>query len=144
MVEQQFETGGESTSTAGQREVTQVCLGELPLTLISDCFGDHRIVEVTLPQPIALTNLQYLSHVSQCTILKDLPRPFFRIDCNQRFLLTGIVNDPRLRFTLREAAVPQAQTIVLQAVAELLQVSSLPVNAVPQEPAAPTDNELLL
>ncbi|MEM6254790.1 MAG: hypothetical protein AAF821_17885 [Cyanobacteria bacterium P01_D01_bin.156] len=129
MVEHQSEIA--SNPTVGQREITQVCLGELPLTLISDCFGDHRIVEVVLPRPIALKNLQNLSHVSQCTILKDLPRPFFRIDCSQRFLLTGIVHDARVRFTLRETAVSQARLIVLHAVAELMQVS---LDVVPLEP----------
>ncbi|MEM6449587.1 MAG: hypothetical protein AAF703_04645 [Cyanobacteria bacterium P01_D01_bin.105] len=112
-------------NSASQRKVSQVNLGEIPLILISDCFGDHRIVEVTLPRPVTLADLPNLSNVSQCTVLKDLPRPFFRLDCPQRFLLTGIANEPRVRFTLRAAAITQAESIVLQAIAELMGLPAL-------------------
>ncbi len=88
--------------------------------MVVDCFGDHRIVEVNLPHPPEIADLKRLTDVGRQTILSDLPRPFFRIDCPGRFLLTGIIGDPKVRFTLRQAALTKAPKIVSQAVRELL------------------------
>jgi len=114
---------------APTRDIQQVQLEHVELSMVIDCFGDRAIVEVTLPEAIALTHLEQLSGISQQTILRDLPRPFFRIDCAGRFLLTGIVGDPKVRFTLRKAVIPQACDIVSHAVRELLGLA--PVSVVP-------------
>lgn len=92
----------------------------LDIVMMIDCFGDHRIVEVTLPDPVPLEALQRLTGVGQQTVLRNLPKPFFRIDCPGRFLLTGIVGTSKVRFTLRQAALENAREIVLSAVYELL------------------------
>ena len=92
----------------------------LDIVMMIDCFGDHRIVEVTLPDSVPLEALQRLTGVGQRTILMDLPKPFFRIDCPGRFLLTGIVGTPKVRFTLRQAALEHAREIVVSAICELL------------------------
>lgn len=102
------------------RETEHRHLAEGTLTMVSDCFGDRKIVEVILPRAIALADLDRLSNVTEQTILHNLPRPFFRIDCVGHFLLTGIANDPKIRFVLRQSAVSRSRAIVLQAVGELL------------------------
>ena len=106
------------------REVERFHLENLDLVMVVDCFGDHRIVEVNLPQSMALVNLKRLTNVERQTILHDLPRPFFRIDCPGRFLLTGIIGDPKVRFTLRQATLAKAREMVTQAIRELLNLNA--------------------
>lgn len=101
------------------REIESLQVQKLEIVIVSDCFGDRRIVEVFLPENITGINLDRLSGVQQKTILHDLPRPFFRIDCPGKFLLTGIIGDRKLRFTLRQNVVKQSREIVIQALSEL-------------------------
>ncbi len=100
-------------------EIENIKIDNLEILMVTDCFGDKRIVEVFLPQAILISNLDKLSGVESKTILQDLPRPFFRIDCPGRYLLTGIISDRKLRFTLRRAVADKSRIIVLQAVSEL-------------------------
>lgn len=101
------------------REVENINFLNLNITLITDCFGEHRIVEVFLPRSIAISDLEKLPNVSSKTILQDLPRPFFRVDCPGKFLLTGIIGDGKLRFTLRRAVASTSRDIILQALSQL-------------------------
>ena len=104
-------------------ERENIKIDNLEVLMVTDCFGDKRIVEVFLPQTILLSHLDKLSGVKTKTILQDLPRPFFRIDCPGRYLLTGIIGDRKLRFTLRRVVVDKSRIIVLQAISELCTIN---------------------
>ena len=78
--------------------------------LLHSLLEGNSIVEVLLPEGLTVEDLDRLSGVESKTILQDLPRPFFRIDCPGRFLLTGIVGNPKLRFTMRRSPDSPPQT----------------------------------
>lgn len=105
------------------RRVQRLCIGGVELRAVADCFGDHRVVEVSLPRGVRAEDLERVTCAGTRTVLKGLPRPLFRLDCGGAFLLTGIVGDARVRFTLRRAAVSRAEQVVARAVAELLGAS---------------------
>lgn len=69
-----------------------------------DCLGGERVVELLLPRPVTMEDLERVEGVARREVLTQLPRPFFRLDVPGRFLLTGIVGDALLRFTVRLAA----------------------------------------
>ncbi|MEW5850607.1 MAG: hypothetical protein AB2A00_17610 [Myxococcota bacterium] len=79
-----------------------------------DCLGGERVVELQLPRPVRLEDLDVVEGVVHREVLTSLPRPFFRLDVPGRFLLTGIVSDPRLRFTVRMAARERAVELALE------------------------------
>ena len=76
----------------------------MEVVLTRDCLGGDRIVELQLPRGVALADLDRVEGVTSRTVLAELPRPFFRLDVPGAFLLTGIVGEPRVRFTVRLAA----------------------------------------
>ncbi|MEC7524155.1 MAG: hypothetical protein VYE22_30015 [Myxococcota bacterium] len=84
-----------------------------------DCLGGERIVEIELPRPVRLEDLDRIEGVETRTVLAHLPRPFFRLDVPGRFLLTGIVSDPRVRFTVRMAVRDRALELALEAAERL-------------------------
>ena len=102
-----------------KREIENLSIDNLDISMVTDCFGDKRIIEVVLSQGVLIPDLDKLSNVGNKTILEDLPRPFFRIDCPGKYLLTGIIGDRKLRFTLRRVVADKSREIVLQAISEL-------------------------
>jgi hypothetical protein len=76
---------------------------EVEVLVTRDCLGGDRIVELRLQRPVQESDLDRVNGVTERVVLHQLPRPFFRLDVPGKFLLTGIVGDPRLRFTVRLA-----------------------------------------
>ncbi len=89
--------------------------------VLRDCLGGDRIVEVELPRPVLLGDLDRVRGVGRREVLSSLPRAFFRLDVPGRFLLTGIVGDPRVRFTVRLAMRERATEVALEEVDHLLE-----------------------
>lgn len=92
----------------------------IELLLTRDCLGGERIVEVRLPRGVEVSDLDRIEGVNSRVVLSHLPRPFFRIDVPGRFLVTGIVTDPRVRFTVRMAVRAQAVELALAAADRML------------------------
>ena len=85
-----------------------------------DCLGGERVVELQLPRPVRSDDLARVDPGARCEVLSELPRPFFRVDVPGRFLLTGIVGDARVRFTVRLALRDRALDTALAAARALL------------------------
>lgn len=66
-----------------------------------DCFGGERIVEIRMPAAVTLEALDRIAGAR--TVLSQLPRPFFRIDVPGHYLVSGILGDTLVRFTVRLA-----------------------------------------
>lgn len=95
-------------------------MDEPRVTLSKDCLGGERIVDVELPAPVAAAQLERVEGVTARTVLDGLPRPFFRLDVAGRFLLTGILGEPRVRFTVRRALREDAIDVALAASRRML------------------------
>jgi hypothetical protein len=85
------------------------------VTLSKDCLGGDRVVDVELPRVVEAADLDRVDGVGTRTVLVSLPRPFFRLDVPGRFLLTGIVGEARVRFTVRRALRESAVDVALGA-----------------------------
>ena len=87
----------------------------IEVLLQRDCHGGQQIVELRLPRPVTLEDLGAVEGVQTRVLLSDLPRPFYKLDAPGRYLVTGILGDPRVRVTVRLArraeAVPIALTV---------------------------------
>ncbi len=87
-------------------------MNDVSVLVQRDCLGGDRIVELKLPRAVALPDLDRVDGVVTRVVLSELPRPFFKLDVPGRFLLTGIIGDPRIRVTVRlsvrDRAVPTA------------------------------------
>lgn len=71
------------------------------------------MIEVLLPRPVQLDDLDRVLGVTQRTVLSSLPRPFFRLDVPGSYVLTGILTDRRVRFTVRLAVRDNALELAL-------------------------------
>lgn len=76
-----------------------------------DCFGGERIVEVRLGGPVHADVLDRLG--GQKTVLAQLARPFYRVDVPGKYLVSGILGDSVVRFTVRLAVRDQAVELAL-------------------------------
>lgn len=93
----------------------------MKVLLQRDCLGGERVVEIELPRPVRLEDLDRVEGVDSRTVLTHLPRPFFRLDVPGRFLLTGIVEDPKVRFTVRMAVRDEALALALAAAERMIE-----------------------
>ena len=75
----------------------------IQVLLRRDCLGGERIVELQLPRAVLLADLDAVLGVATRVILSELPRPFYKLDAPGRYLVTGILGDPRVRVTVRLA-----------------------------------------
>ncbi len=85
-----------------------------------DCLGGERVVEVELPRPVNLEDLDRVEGVAHRVVLEDLPRPFFRLDVPGRFVLTGIISGREVRFTVRLAVRERAEELALSTCERML------------------------
>ena len=88
-----------------------------------DCLGGDRIVEVIFPRGVTEHDLERLQGVKSRQILHQLPRPFFRLDVPGSFLVSGILSERRVRFTVRLSVRDRAVDIVHRAAIQLMQSS---------------------
>lgn len=95
----------------------------MKVLLQRDCLGGERVVEIELPRPVALGDLDRLENVTRREVLDHLPRPFFRIDVAGQFLLTGILFSPHVRFTVRLARRESAREVAIAAAKRLVNVA---------------------
>lgn len=87
---------------------------------LRDCLGGDAIVEVTLPRGLQASDIERVEGAATRVVLADLPRPFFRIDVPGRYLITGILSEARVRFTVRRALSDRASQVALEAAREML------------------------
>jgi hypothetical protein len=88
--------------------------------VLRDCLGGDRVVEVELPRPVLIADLDHVRGVGRREVLLSLPRPFFRLDVPGRFLVTGILGETRVRFTVRLAVRDRATEIALEEIEHVL------------------------
>lgn len=91
--------GALDPTSAEQRRDLDGSLSRPTVLVKRDCFGGERIVEVRLPAPVSRAAIDRWE--GDKTVLWQLPRPFFRIDVPGLYLVTGIVGEPVVRFTVR-------------------------------------------
>lgn len=97
---------------------------ETLVTLQRDCLGGERIVELELPRPVRLADLDAVEGVRTRVVLSTLPRPFYKLDAPGRYLVTGILGDRRVRVTVRLALRDAATPTALEVAAQMLSVVS--------------------
>lgn len=97
------------------RQQTRAQRAALEVTILKDCLGGERIVEVQLPRGLRREDLERLDGVERCEVLSGLPRPFVRVDVPGMFLLTGILEDARVRFTVRRGVRERARELATTA-----------------------------
>lgn len=76
---------------------------DLEIVIQRDCLGGERVVELLLPRAPVEEDLGALVGASSVQILRTAPRRFFRVDVPGKYLVTGILSDRRVRFTVRLA-----------------------------------------
>ena len=86
-----------------------------------DCLGGERKIEVRLPRAVELPDLDRVEGCEQRTVLHSLPRPFFRLDVPGSFSLSGIIGEPRVRFTVRLAVRERAVELALAACERMME-----------------------
>jgi hypothetical protein len=95
-------------------------VGELVAARLRDCLGGDSIVEVTLPRTLQASDIERVEGAVTRVVLADLPRPFFRVDVPGRYLITGILSEARVRFTVRRALRDCAERVALDGARQLL------------------------
>ena len=78
-----------------------------------DCLGGERIVDVELPRPVRQADLPLLDGI-KVTVLDHLPRPLFRVEVPGRYLVSGVIGELRVRFTVRLAVRDRAEALALE------------------------------
>jgi hypothetical protein len=86
---------------------------QLEVVVQRDCLGGERVVELILPRAPVEDDLGALVGASSVQILRTAPRPFFRVDVPGKYLVTGILRDRRVRFTVRLAQREHALELAL-------------------------------
>ena len=56
----------------------------------TNCFDDSFIKEVIFDQPISKEFIDFLGEIGELQYFPDFPRPFFKVDCPERFILKGV------------------------------------------------------
>lgn len=88
--------------------------------LRKDCLGGEKIVDIELPRPVAAADLDRLRDVRSRQVFESFPKPFFRVDVEKRFLLTGVLGEAQVRFTVRVNIAQAADEVALAGAHELL------------------------
>ena len=92
--------------------MTTIAMDRGPEVLVKrDCFGGERIIELRLAAPITEEGLDRLG--GQKTVLRQLPRPLYRVDVPGHYLVSGILGDDVVRFTVRLVARDHAMEFAL-------------------------------
>lgn len=89
------------------------------VVLMRDCLGGERVVEIELADGLRRDALERLDGSGTLMVLDSLPKPFARYDRPGFFLLTGIVGERRVRFTMRLAHRDRAEETALAVAREL-------------------------
>ncbi len=94
--------------------------GHPEVVLMRDCLGGDRVVEIELAEGLRREPLERLSATEGALqVFDSLPRPFARYDRPGFFLLTGILGERRVRFTMRLAHRENAKETALDVAREL-------------------------
>jgi hypothetical protein len=101
-------------------DMAGLTMSEVRVEVQRDCLGGERIVELVLPAPVTEAGLDAIEGAATRQILRSLPRPFYRVDVPGSFLVSGILGDPRVRFTVRFAVRDRALEVCLQAAHRIL------------------------
>lgn len=84
---------------------------DIELLVQRDCLGGERVIEVRLPEPVQELWLSQIEGGATPVILRSAPRPFFRVDVPGSYLLSGVVGDRRVRYTVRVARRNEARAL---------------------------------
>ncbi len=95
-------------------------VSRLAAAKLRDCLGGDAIVEVTLPRGLQASDIERIEGAATRIVLADLPRPFFRVDVPGRYLITGILSEARVRFTVRRALSDCAERVALDGAREMM------------------------
>lgn len=90
------------------------------VVLRKDCLGGEKVVDIELPRPVAAEDLDRFSGVRIKQIFSSFPKPFFRLDVTHRFLVTGVIGESIVRFTVRQSVADAADEVARAGAAELL------------------------
>ena len=85
-----------------------------------DCLGGERIVDIELPRPVERADLDRLVGATRTTVLDRLPRPLFRVEVPGRYLVSGVIGDARVRFTVRLAVRDLAEQLACEGARSML------------------------
>lgn len=77
-----------------------------------DCLGGERLVDIELPRAVRREDLLRLEG-QKITLLDHLPRPLFRVDVSGKYLVSGVLGERRVRFTVRLAVRDRAEELAL-------------------------------
>lgn len=105
------------------RDGREVQEPEIEVLVQRDCLGGERVIEVRLPTPVSEAALASIEGGGDPVILRSAPRPFFRVDVPGAFLVSGIVGDTRVRYTVRLARRVEAREIAVGSARRLAQSS---------------------
>lgn len=83
------------------------------VVLRKDCLGGDKIVDIELPRAVDAADLDRLTDVRSRQVFTSFPKPFFRVDVERRFLLTGVLGEALVRFTVRHSLAEAADQVAL-------------------------------
>jgi hypothetical protein len=90
------------------------------VVLTKDCHGGEKIVDIELPRPVAAADLDRFARTRIKQVFTTFPKPFFRLDIEGRFLLTGVLGEQVVRFTVRYSVASRADEVAIEGARELL------------------------
>lgn len=90
--------------------------GGVEVVVLRDCLGGQRIVELMLPRGPGEADIEAMANGGEIQVLRTAARPYYRVDVPGFYLITGILDDPRVRFTVRLSQRERAVELALDAV----------------------------
>ena len=90
------------------------------VVLTKDCHGGEKIVDIELPRPVTARDLERFVQPRIRQVFTTFPKPFFRLDVAGRFLLTGVLGEMTVRFTVRYNVAARADEVAIAGAKELL------------------------
>lgn len=60
-----------------------------------NCFDDSFIKEVLFDQPVDKKFIDYLDELGELQYFPDFPRPYYKVDCPEKFILKGVEGSAR-------------------------------------------------
>jgi hypothetical protein len=68
---------------------------------IEDCFDGSAIYEILFDEPMTKAIIDNVSAGGSLQYFPEFPRPFYRIDITDHYLLKGIEGEPMMRIILK-------------------------------------------
>lgn len=75
---------------------------------LEDCFDESIMKEITFNQPVTEDFIFYFGNLGKLEYFPDFPKPYFKVDVEDKFILKGILGNKTIRLILYRKNIPHS------------------------------------